>query len=104
MAKRAKRKGSKVKAKKLKSKKVKAKKLKAKTTKKAARKRAARIPSGAASAPPGPGPLYPCRCFKVGNKYQKWVLDASTGTYRGPYDCTRQECLACNRSKAVARR
>ena len=90
MAKRATRKGSKVKAKK--TRKVKAKRVS---------KKGARIPRRMASGPPGPGPLYPCRCFNVGGKYEKWVLNAKTGTFDGPTECTRDECRRCNQSKAV---
>jgi kumamolisin len=41
---------------------------------------------------------YPCRCFAVGDQYQKYVYDPSTGTYTGPTNCTQQECLECNTS------
>jgi kumamolisin len=41
---------------------------------------------------------YPCRCYVVGDQYEKYVYDPSTGTYTGPTSCTQQECLECNTS------
>jgi hypothetical protein len=44
---------------------------------------------------------YHCRCYALGNEYEMWVLDPKTDTYRGPIPCTKEQCLACNMSKAV---
>jgi hypothetical protein len=49
----------------------------------------------------GPKVQYPCRCYAIGGEYEMWVLDPKTGTYRGPIPCTKEQCLACNTSKAV---
>jgi hypothetical protein len=49
---------------------------------------------------------YPCRCYALGNgDYEMWILDPPSGTYKGPYSCTKEQCIACNMSKArVAKR
>ncbi len=44
---------------------------------------------------------YACRCYALGGEYEMWVLDPKTGTYRGPIPCTKEQCIACNKSKAV---
>jgi hypothetical protein len=49
----------------------------------------------------GPKIQYACRCYAIGDEYEMWVLDPKTGTYRGPIPCTKEQCLACNQSKAV---
>ena len=43
---------------------------------------------------------YPCRCYKIGEEYEMWVLDPKSGTYRGPIPCTKEQCRACNMSAA----
>jgi hypothetical protein len=43
---------------------------------------------------------YHCRCYKLGDEYEMWVLDPATGTYSGPVPCTREQCRACNTSAA----
>ena len=49
----------------------------------------------------GPKVQYHCRCYAIGDEFEMWVLDPKTGTYRGPIPCTKEQCLACNMSKAV---
>jgi hypothetical protein len=44
--------------------------------------------------------LYHCRCYKVGDEYEMWVLDPKSGTYNGPIPCTEQQCRKCNMSEA----
>jgi hypothetical protein len=44
--------------------------------------------------------LYHCRCYKLGDEYEMWVLDPATGTYNGPIPCTQQQCRNCNTSPA----
>jgi hypothetical protein len=48
-----------------------------------------------------PNVQYHCRCYALGDEYEMWVLDPKTGTYNGPIPCTKEQCLACNTSKAV---
>ncbi len=58
---------------------------------------------GAATAPPTvqvTKNLYHCRCYKVGDVYEMWVLDPDSGTYNGPIYCTQQQCRNCNMSTA----
>jgi hypothetical protein len=45
-------------------------------------------------------PKYHCRCYKVGDVYEMWVLDPSSGTYNGPVPCTEAQCRKCNMSEA----
>jgi len=49
----------------------------------------------------GPKVQYHCRCYALGGEFEMWVLDPKSGTYRGPIPCTKEQCLACNMSKAV---
>jgi hypothetical protein len=44
---------------------------------------------------------YPCRCFKVGDEYEMWLFNPASGTYDGPYPCTREQCRRCNMSTAL---
>jgi hypothetical protein len=45
---------------------------------------------------------YHCRCYSLGNGvYEMWILDPKSGTYNGPTPCTKEQCIACNMSKAV---
>ena len=43
---------------------------------------------------------YHCRCYKVGDEYEMWVLDPKTDTYSGPIPCTKEQCRKCNMSEA----
>jgi hypothetical protein len=54
-----------------------------------------------ALAKKAPNVQYSCRCYALGGEYEMWILDPKTGTSRGPIPCTKEQCLACNQSKAV---
>jgi hypothetical protein len=68
-------------------------------TKKAKRK-SKPAPKAVLAAAVVPQRMYHCRCYKIGDGYEMWVLDPASGTYRGPIPCTMQQCRACNTSAA----
>ena len=43
---------------------------------------------------------YHCRCYKLGDEYEMWILDPKSGTYNGPFPCTKEQCRVCNSSQA----
>ena len=65
-----------------------------------AKKPTAKAKRAGAVAKAKPQALYHCRCYQIGDEYEMWILDPATGTYRGPIPYTREQCRACNMSKA----